>query len=45
MLVYTWVMETSVDEVNAEIGEDEEEWELKPVVIFERFIRESIVES
>ena len=32
-LVDQGVMETSVDEVDAEVGEEEEKWELEEVVI------------
>ena len=43
-LVDKRVVETAVDEVYEAICEENEEWELEPVVVFEWFIREGIVE-
>lgn len=43
-LVNQRVVKTSVDPVDAEIGEDEEERELKVVIVWHWFIREAVVE-
>jgi len=44
MLIDQRVVQTAVDEVDAEIGEDQEHGELQPVVIGEGLVGESVVE-
>jgi len=44
VLIDERVVEAAVDEVDAEIGEDEEQWELKPIVPGTWAVCEGIVE-
>ena len=38
MLVDQWMMKSSMNEVDAEVGEEEKQWELKVIVVFERLV-------
>ena len=38
MLVDQWMMKSSMNEVDAEVGKEEKQWELKVVVEFERLV-------
>ena len=43
VLVYARMVQTTVNPVNGEVGEKEEEWELKPIVPRSRTVSRSVV--
>jgi len=43
MLVHSWVVQTPVDPIDEEVGEDEEDWYLKEVVSAEWRVGEGVV--